>query len=587
MLRKLGLLTAMLWGLFVMVTALADQAAAGLPPSVENPSQPTGIPGQAGSGPSLSDYWVVRAYYDDPAMVGQLAAWTEPWEVNREEQYITLGVSTADLNLLILQGFDVIVDEQLTADLNQPRQMLAGQTSGIPGYPCYRTVEETFASAEQMLQEYPGLVDWVDIGDSWEKTQDPAAGYDLMVLVLTNQAVTSEKPRLFVMSALHAREYATAELNTRFAEMLLAGYGTDPDITWLLDHHELHLLLVSNPDGRKHAEAGILWRKNTNENYCSPTSNYRGADLNRNFSYEWGCCGGSSSSECSEVYRGPSPASEPETQAIENYVRAIFPDQRGSSPSDPAPADANGLFIDIHSFSELVLWPWGYTVLVPPNWTALQTLGRKLSYPTGYNPEQAVHLYPTDGTTDDFVYGELGVAAYTFEIGTAFFQDCTAFNTTILPDNLDALMYAAQVARTPYLTPAGPDALDAAVTPAMVQQGQPVTVTVTLDDTRFSSENGLEPVQAIAEAALTIDVGYWDPDVEPLSMSAVDGSFNESTETAYAVVPTFELTPGRHTLLIRGRDAAGNWGVVDSVFLEITAGEVYRSYLPITARQPE
>ena len=48
------------------------------------------------------------------------------------------------------------------------------------------------------------------------------------------------------------------------------------------------------------------------------------------------------------------------------------------------------------------------------------TLGRKLAYWNGYTPEQAIGLYPTDGTTTDFVYGELGIAAYTFELGTAF-----------------------------------------------------------------------------------------------------------------------------------------------------------------------
>jgi hypothetical protein len=35
----------------------------------------------------------------------------------------------------------------------------------------------------------------------------------------------------------------------------------DPNITWLLDHHEIHLLLHANPDGRKQAESGKYWRK--------------------------------------------------------------------------------------------------------------------------------------------------------------------------------------------------------------------------------------------------------------------------------------------------------------------------------------
>ena len=83
-------------------------------------------------------------------------------------------------------------------------------------------------------------------------------------------------------------------LATRFAEYLVNNYGMDPDATWILDHHEIHLMLQTNPEGRKEAEAGTSWRKNTNENYCGATSSNRGADLNRNFAFQWDCCGGSS-----------------------------------------------------------------------------------------------------------------------------------------------------------------------------------------------------------------------------------------------------------------------------------------------------
>ena len=181
-------------------------------------------------------------------------------------------------------------------------------------------------------------------------------------------------------------------------------------------------------------------------------------DLNRNFSYAWGCCGGSSGSTCDEVYRGPSAASEPETQAIQNYVRQRFPDQRGAGSDSPAPADASGIFLDLHSYGGLVLWPWGFTNQPPPNASALQTLGRKLGYFNGYTPEQSYLLYTTDGTTDDFAYGELGLAAYTIEMGNTFFQDCATFESSIVPRNLPALLYAAKAARNPYLSPAGPEA---------------------------------------------------------------------------------------------------------------------------------
>jgi hypothetical protein len=301
---------------------------------------------------------VVRAHYADRQLVNELAAWIEPWEVHHDRGYLVVAVDRAGYERMLAAGFRLEIDWELTDELNRPRLMLSGQVSGIPGYPCYRTVEETFATAQAIATMHPALAAWIDVGDSWEKTEpDGEPGYDMMVLRLTNSAVPGPKPKMFVMTSVHAREYAPAELGTRFAEYLVDNYDSDPDATWLLDYHEIHLLLQANPDGRKHAEAGLSWRKNTNGSYCSPTSNYRGADLNRNFPFQWNCCGGSSSLECSELYRGPSAASEPETQAIRDYVRAEFPDQRDDVLSDPAPDDAMGVFLDIHTYGELVLWP--------------------------------------------------------------------------------------------------------------------------------------------------------------------------------------------------------------------------------------
>ena len=105
-----------------------------------------------------------------------------------------------------------------------------------------------------------------------------------------------------------------------------------------LDTQEIHLILQSNPDGRKRAEAGILWRKNADNNFCANT-NSRGIDLNRNFPgqapYGWNCCGGSSGSACSDTFHGPGPGSEPETQAVRNYMAAVFPDYGDPGNGNP------------------------------------------------------------------------------------------------------------------------------------------------------------------------------------------------------------------------------------------------------------
>jgi len=509
-------------------------------------------------------------------MVNDLAAWREPWEVHHEEGYLVLDVDRFDHERLLDAGFRVEIDEQLTTRLHQPQRWLSGQTSGIPGYPCYRTVEETFATARSIARDYPELASWVDIGDSWEKiASGGSTGYDIRVLRLTNSTVPGPKPKLFIMNSVHAREYTPAELATRFAQYLVHQYDIDPDVTWLLDYHEIHLLLQANPDGRKRAETGFSWRKNTNNDHCT-NSYLRGADLNRNFEFRWGCCGGSSGFQCSEVFRGPSPGSEPETQAIQNYVRAQFPDQRQEHLSAAAPINATGVFLDMHSYSELVLWPWGIQKSPAPNGTALQTLGRKFAYFNAYSPHQAFDLYPTDGTTDDFAYGELGLAAYTFELGTMFFENCSTFENRILPDNLPALIYAAKVSRTPYITPAGPDTWGTALAPESVVPGQDVQLMATIDDTRYNNRNGVEPTQNIAAAEYYIDTPPWITGTTSVAhpMAAADGAFDAQTEQVKASIDTTGLSGGRHIIYVRGLDAEGNWGAIQAVFLTIATAPV-------------
>lgn len=530
--------------------------------------------------------WVVRAHFHDRAMVEELAAWREPWEVNYDRSYVVLAVSREDLARLRLSGFRIEIDWALTAQLALSRLARPLEAAGIPGSPCYRTVEETYATAAEIAAQHPNLAEWIDIGDSWEKTHTGGApGFDIMVLRLTNSAVVAHKPVLFAMGSVHAREYAPAELLTRFAEHLVTRYGSDPDVTWLLDHHEIHLLLQANPDGRKWAESGELWRKNTDNDYCS-NSPSRGADLNRNFQFAWGCCNGSSGSECDELYRGPSAASEPETQAIQDYVKSVFPDQREDDLSSTVPVTTTGVFLDIHSYGELVLWPWGFTGAAAPNGPALTTLGRKLAYLNGYTPSQAFELYPSDGTTDDFAYGELGLASYTFEVGTTFFEACGTFEHTIVPDNLDALTYAAKVARRPYLAPAGPDALDLSVTPGATMAGRVIKLTASIDDTRYSARSGAEPTQNIVTAEYYLDVPPWVTGVSslPNAMRAQDGAFDAAEELVEVTFSTLGLGNGSHTLFVRGQDGAGNWGPFSAVSFEIQAQASALIHLPFITR---
>lgn len=533
----------------VMLGTLAVQAAA-----ATREAAPAADPAQDEVG-----LLVVRVWYGDRAHLDQLAAELDIWQVRPDQGMLVAGVKQSEYRWLLAQGYRVEIDWALTN--------LANNGDPIPGYPCYRTVEETYQSMQDLATAYPALVSIEDYGDSWEKTQPGGApGYDMLAVHLTNTAIPGPKPRFLLFGAVHAREYVTAETAMRFAEWLVTHYGSDPDATWILDHHEIVVSPQANPDGRKIAEAGQLWRKNTdNDDGCLSSF---GVDLNRNYAFKWGVAG-SSTNPCSETYRGPSAASEPETQAHQNLILSLFPDQRGPNDPDPAPITATGILISLHSFSELVLWPWGWTSAPAPNAADLQAIGAKFATYNHYTAQQSYQLYPTSGTTDEYAYGVLGIAGFTFEMGTTFFQDCDTFENTIYPDNFDALFYAAKIPRTPYMTARGPDSLNVSMSAQFVPAGTPVDVRATLNDT----QNGN---QAIAAGEAYIDTPPWAGGT-PVMMVPDDGSFNSPVEAAHATLNTTGLSNGRHLIFTRGRDAGNWWGPMTATVLIIgspTAVEV-------------
>ena len=331
----------------------------------------------------------------------------------------------------------------------------------------------------------------------------------------------------------------------------MAGYGTDADATWLLDHHEVHLLLHVNPDGRKQAEGGLLWRKNHNTAHCPgawlseigrySTISWLGVDLNRNFDFTWaaedagGNTIGSNRDECHQMYHGSAANSEPETQAVVQYLASLFPDKRGPQDTDAAPADTSGVYLDIHSYAPAILYPWMHTrSTTAPNGSQLRTLGRKLGFFSNYPVTQSFS-YLSSGTAADYAYGTLGVPSYIFEIGTSFFQDCASFEQTVLPDNLAALRYALTVARTPYITPAGPDTVglttSAGSPTTAVPAGTVVDLSATFDDRRYNTKNFLtgtvstppEATSPIAGGEYYVDVPPWEENATAVALTATDG----------------------------------------------------------------
>lgn len=484
---------------------------------------------------------IVIIHYPDRATLESLAGELDIWEVDPEAGSLVAMVTPAEYASLVERGLQIEIDTARMEELNAP-----------PGYPCYRTIVDLYADLQTRAQAYPGLTYLRSIGKSYE-------GRDIWSMRVTNEShVVADKPRLFLMANIHGRELITPEMAMVFMDHLLENYGVDPDVTWILDWHEIYIVVSANPDGHVRNETTLAyWRKNTHPyGSCSPDS--IGVDLNRNHSFKWGLGVGSSGDPCDETYRGPSNASEAETQLIQNYVRSLFPDQRGPGDTDAAPEDATGVLISLHSYSNLILWPWGWTNATAPNSAGLAALGQKMATYNYYDPQQSNALYLTDGSTDDWSYGELGIASYTFEMGSSFYPSCSQYDSLIQP-NIPAILYAARVADTPYITSRGPDALNLVVTPDEVVGAWPVHLAAQINDT----QNGNKAIQ---QAEYSIDLPPWAGGTA-VSMTPVDGAFNTASEAVQAEVDTRALTGGRHILYVRGQDITGYWGPVSAVFL--------------------
>ncbi|MCM8757333.1 MAG: peptidase M14, partial [Candidatus Omnitrophica bacterium] len=403
-----------------------------------------------------SQSFLVRIFYPDRQSLMTLAADLDIWDVYPSSGYFVALVETEQLERLQSEGYWVEIEE-----IFGPTLVRVFGDLGLG----YQTVEEIYSTLRNLPSLYPSLCRVVDIGDSWDKTiTGGASGYDLLCLVLTNQALLHAKPAFFLLGGSHPREMAPPELALCFAEYLLEQYGIDPDVTWLLDWTEIHIFPLHNPDGRQWADLGYHWRKNTNQDSGVPFP-YYGVDLNRNFDHHWEWSLGASDNPAAATYRGETAASEPETRSLQDYLSLVF-------------TKANeGLFITLHSYGERVLWPWGDVITPAPDAASLEMLGRRIAFFNQYQPLQSSLLYPASGAVDDWVYGKLGVAALTVELGTEFFQNYSDFREKIWPENRQALLYACKTTRSPYSLPFGPEVTEISLNPEVAVKGEPVYLT--------------------------------------------------------------------------------------------------------------
>ncbi|MHC4607284.1 MAG: M14 family zinc carboxypeptidase, partial [Planctomycetota bacterium] len=537
------------------------------------------FPQDAPNDPQAS-WFVARIYYAEPSDIRKLAGLDLLSYNNREEKYVLAIVDEATATQLKAAGWRVETDAETTERLRPPPQK-PGPAPLATFYGGYRTLDTIYSDLQQVADDHPAITELVDYGDSYSKTAggvtapggERIAGYDLLAMKITNPNVAGPKPGCFLMFGLHAREITTPELGMRMLDWLTQGYGTDPDATWIVDWHETWIIPVANPDGRWYVELGtqapysgppFMWRKNGNPSNGAGAwpplpGDHSGIDLNRNHGFMWGGPG-TSGDPVSGVYRGPAPSSEAETQALENLILSLFPDQRGPGDLDAAPDDTTGILISTHSSGQWVIWPWCYTAAAAaPNDAGLADIGTKLATYNAYTPGQtSVVLYEAAGDTTDFTYGELGVPACTLEVGTEYMPVFTEVDATQWPANRPAYVYTAKIARTPYMLARGPDAGSISAT----VNGVDLDVAAGIDD----RDNG---AQDVAAAEFYVDIPPWAAGAQANAMSATDGSFSRQAEWVDATISAIGIGPGRHILFVRGRDSDGNWGPVSAAFFEI------------------
>jgi murein tripeptide amidase MpaA len=270
----------------------------------------------------------------------------------------------------------------------------------------YHNWPELVAEIEQAAVDYPSIVSLFSIGKS-------ARGLDIwMAKVSDNVAEDEAEPEVLVDALHHAREHLTTEQALALLGWLTRDYGADETVTRLVDTREVFIIFALNPDGMRYDLTGTpyrAWRKNLQRD-AAGSAMY--TDLNRNYGYRWGCCGGSSGKRSANTYRGPAAFSAPETRALRDFVNGRV---------------VNGVqqirtHVTLHTNGQLILWPYGYTKTNIPSdmsaldHTALVALGRAMAARNGYVAKQSSDLYVTDGDQIDWMYGRHRIFSYTYEL---------------------------------------------------------------------------------------------------------------------------------------------------------------------------
>jgi carboxypeptidase T len=274
----------------------------------------------------------------------------------------------------------------------------------------YHSYPEMVSQIKAVAAAHPDIVRVFSIGTSHQ-------GRKLWAAEISDNVGTDEgEPEILFDGLHHAREHLSAEMSLYVLDLLAGQYGKSSAlgqrVSKLVDKRRTWIVFMVNPDGLQYDLGGNPYRSWRRNRQPTPGSSKVGTDLNRNYGYRFGCCGGSSGRPGAWNYRGPRAWSAPEVRAMRDFVRSRVVDGRQRIRTH----------ISFHTAGELVLWPYGYTRKnLPADMTeldlrAFRAMGKAMAAHNGYRAEQSSDLYPTDGDMIDWMYGKQRIFSFTFEL---------------------------------------------------------------------------------------------------------------------------------------------------------------------------
>ncbi|XP_027504924.1 carboxypeptidase B2 isoform X1 [Corapipo altera] len=320
-----------------------------------------------------------------------------------------------------VQGF---IEKQTVNDTVNPRRSSSY-------YENYHSMKEIYRWMEEVVKVHSDLLQKIYIGSSYEKRP-------LYVLKISKSQEKS-KSAIWIDCGIHAREWISPAFCLWFIGHAIHVRERDRTMTMLLEHFDFYVMPVINVDGYEYTwshPSNRLWRKSRSKH---GNSKCIGTDMNRNFDAHW-CGQGASPYECQETYCGPYPESEPEVKAVARFVR----DHKNTIKA----------YITMHSYSQLVLFPYSYTTNRSKDHDELDSLAKKAAKAIRrttketYRPgpgAQTIYLAP--GGSDDWAY-DLGIKySFTFELRDTGTYGFLLPSQEIKPTCLEALSAVKEIAK--------------------------------------------------------------------------------------------------------------------------------------------